>query len=170
VDLIGLVECCDERIFDKFIEGGFDLGRYHNEVLEYTTCEFPEAVPLLLDRGVFIDCYGARFTDLQVAAKGGDVQLVRLLIDRGADINAPPFAVNGRTSVQTAAISHSMDEIRLLCDHGADINGLLTLIDGITTLEATLRPWEPTNGHEDANGWVEYEEIPAEIFLFLLHQ
>jgi hypothetical protein len=127
VDLIGLVDCCDECIFDNFIEGGFDLGRYHNEVLEYTTYEFPEAVPLLLDRGVFIDFYGARFTALQVAAKEGDIQLVRLLIDRGADINAPLFSVNGRTSVQAAAISHSMEKIRLLCDHGADINRLIAL-------------------------------------------
>jgi hypothetical protein len=135
VDLIGLVDCCDERIFDKFIEGGFDLGRYGNEVLEDATYEFPEAVPLLLCRGVFIDCYGAHFTALQGAAKEGDIQLVRLLIDRGADINAPLFAVNGRTSVQAAAPSHSMEEMRLLCDHGADINGPIALIDGITILK-----------------------------------
>jgi hypothetical protein len=58
VDLIGLVDCCDERIFDKFIEGGFDLGRYHNEVLEYATYKFPEAVPLLLDRGYSLILWG----------------------------------------------------------------------------------------------------------------
>ena len=63
-----------------------------------------------------------------------------------------------------------MEEIRLLCDHGADINGPIALIDGIATLEATLRPWEPTSSHGDATGWVEYEEIPTEIFLFLLDQ
>jgi ankyrin repeat protein len=170
VDLYDFSGIFDERIFDKFIEGGFDLGRYGIEVVERTAADYPEAVPFLLDRGVFIDGYGTRFTALQVAAKEGDIQLVRLLIDRGADINAPPFAVKGRTSVQAAALSHSMEKIRLLCDHGADINGPIALIDGITTLEATLRPWELTNGNVDAYGWVEYDEIPTEIFLFLLDQ
>jgi hypothetical protein len=33
-----------------------------------------------------------------------------------------------------------------------------------------LRPWEPTNGKADAYGYVEYGEIPTEIFLFLLDQ
>jgi hypothetical protein len=152
VDLFCLVECFDEHVFNKFIEGGFDLGRYGNEVLEHAAVDCPEAIPFLLDRGVFIDGYGTRFTALQVAAKEGDIQLVRLLIDRGADINAPPFAVSGRTSVQAAALSHSMEKIRLLCDHGADINGPIALINGITTPEAILRPWEPTNGNADAYG------------------
>lgn len=159
----------NERVFDKLIEAGLDLDRYGAEALEYAVLENVEAIPFLLDRGVSIDSYGTRFTVLQAAAKdGGDVQLLRLLIDRGADINAPPFAVKGRTALQAAALSNNMKMLRLLCDHGADINGPVALTDGITALEATSRPWESILGYDD--DWCEYNEVPTEAFLFLLDQ
>jgi len=155
----------DERVFDKLIEAGFDLDRYGAEVLESAVLDHNEVIPYLLDKGVSIDSYGTRFTVLQAAAKdGGDVQLLRLLIDRGADINAPPFAVKGRTALQAAALSGNMEMLRLLYDHGADINGPIALTDGITALEATSRPWES----EYDDDWCEYDDVPTEAFLFLL--
>jgi ankyrin repeat protein len=158
----------NERVFNKLIEAGFDLDRYGAEALEYAAVVNTEVIPFLLDKGVSIDSYGIRFTVLQAAAQySGDVQLLRLLIDRGADINAPPFAVRGRTALQAAALSGNMEMLRLLYDHGADINGPIALTDGITALEATLRPWESTFEYDD--DWCEYSDyVPTEAFLFLL--
>jgi ankyrin repeat protein len=134
----------DERVFDKIIEAGFDLDRYGAEALERAVIDNTEAIPFLLNRGVSSDGYRTRFTVLREAAKEGYVQLVRLLLDRGVDINAPPFVVRGRTFLQAAALSGKMEVLRLLCDHGAEINGPIALTDGITALEATMRPWKST--------------------------
>jgi hypothetical protein len=57
---------------------------------------------------------------LQIAAETGNVHLVQLLLDKGADINAPdPW---GATAVVDAAFVGSPEIVKLLISRGADVN------------------------------------------------
>jgi len=61
-------------------------------------------------------------TPLMVAAKIGDLELVRLLLSRGADINAR--TENGGTSLMFSAIRGNLDVVQLLIDRGAEVNAV----------------------------------------------
>lgn len=61
-------------------------------------------------------------TPLMVAAKIGDLELVRLLLSRGADINAT--TQNGGTPLMFSAIPGNLDIVRLLIERGADVNAV----------------------------------------------
>ena len=61
-------------------------------------------------------------TPLMVAAKIGDLELVRLLLSRGADINAK--TQNGGTPLMFSAIRGNPDIVRLLIERGADVNAV----------------------------------------------
>ena len=57
---------------------------------------------------------------LEIAASSGHPEMVRLLLDRGADVNAPNFW--GGTAITAAAVSGDPEATRLLIRHGADVN------------------------------------------------
>ncbi|MBS0446920.1 MAG: ankyrin repeat domain-containing protein [Proteobacteria bacterium] len=70
----------------------------------------------LLDRGAQVNRTG--WTPLHYAASGPDVRLVALMLDRGADIDAP--SPNGTTPLMMAAQYGSEDSVKLLLARGAD--------------------------------------------------
>ena len=79
-----------------------------------------------------IELLAAKITDkaaytgsLQDIAVLGDVKAIRLMLDRGADVNAyDPF---GRTALMYAAISDLLpvDVVKLLIERGADVNAVV---------------------------------------------
>lgn len=71
----------------------------------------------LLDRGAVINKTG--WTPLHYAASGADHQVVALLLDKGAAIDAP--SPNGSTPVMMAALYGSEASVNLLLVRGADI-------------------------------------------------
>ncbi|KAK1596710.1 ankyrin repeat-containing domain protein [Colletotrichum navitas] len=81
-------------------------------------------------------------TPLQVAAEVGDIGAVRLLLNYGAQINAPPDDEFGRTALtggitalQGAAISGNINIAKQLLDHGADVNAAPAVEEGRTAIE-----------------------------------
>lgn len=81
----------------------------------------PSTVLLLLDQGA--DPVAASTNDMKVqplhaAVAGRNVEAVRLLIERGADVNARQQI--GYTPLMGAASAGRQDLVRLLLDHGAD--------------------------------------------------
>ena len=76
----------------------------------------------LIDGGVQIDELGAHAeTALSVAAQGGDTALARLLLDRGADIEARSYM--HETPLHLAlTLPSKKDMVELLLDYGANIN------------------------------------------------
>jgi ankyrin repeat protein len=71
----------------------------------------------LLNRGAVVNKTG--WTPLHYAASGNEHQVVALLLDKGAAINAP--SPNGTTPVMMAALYGSEPSVDLLVSRGADL-------------------------------------------------
>ncbi|CAG8932834.1 unnamed protein product [Penicillium salamii] len=79
---------------------------------------------------------GGRFTKtpLQHAVKLGNMEIINILLEQGADINAPPAHDSGATALQIAAIQGYIGIARMLLDLGADVNQKPAELDGRTAL------------------------------------
>ena len=63
-------------------------------------------------------------TALQKACSGQNIDIIELLLDSGADINAPASPNGGKTALQAAMQLGKTHIIHLLLQHGADCNAL----------------------------------------------
>jgi len=79
-----------------------------------------EMVRLLLDQGVWLN-RGQQAEALIGAASGGHDPTLLLLLEGGADVNAPRD-VSHDTALHAAVPRHRYGTVELLLDHGADIN------------------------------------------------
>ncbi len=70
-------------------------------------------------------------TPLMEAAAAGSGDIVRLLVSKGADVNAQDKDT-GMTALINAGLMHHAKTMRLLIDHGADVNAKFK--DGTTAL------------------------------------
>ena len=80
-----------------------------------------ETARLLITRGANVAAVAKNdmmVQPLHSAAAGGSVEVVTLLLDAGAPVNAKQQA--GFTALQAAALSNMLDMARVLLDHGAD--------------------------------------------------
>jgi ankyrin repeat protein/beta-lactamase regulating signal transducer with metallopeptidase domain len=84
-----------------------------------------DAAVLLLDNKADMEATGSWGTALRAAACNHRYDLVRLFVDRGANINA---ALNGSTALHCVAASPNRDleVMRYLIDRGADVNAIET--------------------------------------------
>ncbi len=84
---------------------------------------YAESVKLLLDNGSDINqkCIAER-TPLNLAIEAGHEKIARLLIGRGANINALDNRWPSRTPLHSAVMSNSISIAELLFAKGADIN------------------------------------------------
>jgi ankyrin repeat protein len=76
-----------------------------------------------------------RHTALQIACRDGSLELVELLLEYGADVNAPPAERHGATALQFAAIGGYLGIAHLLLEMGADVNAVPALFEGRTAFE-----------------------------------
>ncbi|KAL7896032.1 ankyrin repeat-containing domain protein [Trichoderma sp. SZMC 28014] len=74
-------------------------------------------------------------TALQAASERGHCSIVKLLLERGAEVNAPPSPVAGRTALQAAAGSGFGAIVHLLLSLGAQANAPSARYNGITALQ-----------------------------------
>ncbi|KAI5842135.1 ankyrin repeat-containing domain protein [Morchella snyderi] len=75
-------------------------------------------------------------TALQAAAGGGHMEIVKILLDAGAPINAEAAETSGRTALQAAIEGGQKEIVPFLIDNGANVNGKSASNYGITALEA----------------------------------
>ena len=83
----------------------------------------PELVPMLLEKGAkpkLVNSNGD--TPLDAAVRNGNADMVKLLIDAGADING---LTKTGTPLSRAIINHNYEAMKLLIDAGADVNTLI---------------------------------------------
>jgi ankyrin repeat protein len=74
-------------------------------------------------------------TALQAASERGHLNIVKLLLERGAEVNAPPSPVAGRTALQAAARGGFGAIVHLLLSMGAQVNAPSARYKGITALQ-----------------------------------
>lgn len=101
-----------------------------------------ELVQLLLSAGASTcinRAHPARYqgrTPVQAAAEGGHEDVVRLLWDLGADVNAAPSPSGGLTALQAASRGGHLALVAFLLAKGADVNAAASRIMGFTALQA----------------------------------
>ncbi|KAH7165757.1 ankyrin repeat-containing domain protein [Dactylonectria macrodidyma] len=99
-----------------------------------------EMATLLLRRDADVNAPAGRnrygSTALQAAANYGDAALVSLLLEHGADPNAPLCDKGGRTALQAAAESGNLDLVLLFIAMGQSINADAAGEEGLTCLQA----------------------------------
>jgi len=74
-------------------------------------------------------------TPLQEAVKRGDVDMARLLIEGGEDVNEKPRVPGGRSALQHAVEQQNLEIIQLLFESGVDVNGKPARKNGATALQ-----------------------------------
>lgn len=100
-----------------------------------------KAVERLLDQGVPIE-EGYSNTLVWSASKGY-ADVVRLLLDRGADVNAHDMSLGGSTALIAAAFAGHVEIARLLLEKGANVGA--TNIEGVTAIDLA-RKFSPESG------------------------
>ncbi|KAM5351190.1 hypothetical protein ACJ41O_003913 [Fusarium nematophilum] len=75
-------------------------------------------------------------TAFQAAVESGDVDIMELLLEAGADVNAPPADDSGATALQIAAATGQIGIARRLIALGADVDADGARAHGRTALEA----------------------------------
>ncbi|MCJ1407546.1 hypothetical protein MMC19_001617 [Ptychographa xylographoides] len=83
-------------------------------------------------------------TSVQAAAMSGRIDIVELLVNRGADINADPSEFRGRTALQAAAERGDLVMVTALLKLQANINARPCETEGFTALQAASHA-----GHRD---------------------
>ena len=73
---------------------------------------------------------------MQKAAELGNLDIVDILVNRGADVNAPAAARGGGTALQLAVVGCYISVACRLLSLGADVNAPGSTADGRTALEA----------------------------------
>ncbi|KAK6222660.1 hypothetical protein LQW54_000841 [Pestalotiopsis sp. IQ-011] len=79
--------------------------------------------------------YTKRRSALQLAVERGDLPMIMLLLENGAELNGPPARVGGATAIQIACMKGYIDITKLLIERGADVNGAGAEYSGRTALE-----------------------------------
>jgi ankyrin repeat protein len=78
-------------------------------------------------------------TPLETPLEEQRLQIVKLLMEKGAKINAPPAVIDGRTALQAAAEAttenSSIKLMQYLLDAGADVNASAGAEKGLTALQ-----------------------------------
>jgi len=78
-------------------------------------------------------------TPLQLAAEMENFEIGKLLLEKGAKVNAPAAINFGRTALQAAAFCEipQTEMVKLFLEKGAEVNAKPAIIGGVTALQAT---------------------------------
>ncbi|KAJ6003166.1 hypothetical protein N7451_005713 [Penicillium sp. IBT 35674x] len=136
---------CNVSLLELLIRGGADVGKaphsYSRSYLHTAAAKGNfQMVQCLIMAGTNINhrCIitsGGEVTALQSAVASRNIDIVELLLQRGAEVNAPANEHGGRTALQIAASQDYHSMVKLLRDHGADVNGLPSPVRGRSALQ-----------------------------------
>lgn len=141
----------DTEVLKTLIEFGANVNAssgqgYPLEIISNTMLDLSEdgledghhehARDILLQAGADPSLFKNNRSELQLAAKNGDLAEVESLILKGEDVNEPAKRNGGATALQYAAMHGHFNIAKLLTENGALINAPEAEIDGRTALEA----------------------------------
>ncbi|KAJ6032419.1 Mur ligase C-terminal, partial [Penicillium herquei] len=112
------------QICEALVESNAPLehpGRFYSALHHAARLNRPEIAQLLLENGAAVDLKSRQSTGtpLILAAEKGSLQIVQLLVEKGADVNS----VNSHKAALNVAVENGYLEIAaLLIDNGADVN------------------------------------------------
>ena len=99
-----------------------------------------EIVRMLLQAGADVDERGhSGDTPLQIGAAEGEAKILSVLLEHGANINAPASEYKyGRTALQAAASTGNREIVQQMLKAGAEVNAIASPRYGCTTLQAAV--------------------------------
>lgn len=117
-----------------------DLGesKVRNHLCQAVAMGYIEFVKLILITGkdAKFESQEEKQIWLQLAARNCHVDVMKLLIDHGANVNAMPANPRGRTALQVVSGCGDLDAMNFLLSRGADVNGAPGSSGGMTALQA----------------------------------
>lgn len=136
---------CNVSLLELLIKGGADVGRAprsHSRSYLQRAAAMDNfgLVQCLILAGTNVNhrwerASGGEVTALQSAVACRNINIVGLLLQRGADVNAPANEHGGKTALQIAASQNNHIMVKLLMNYGADVNFLPSPIRGRTALQ-----------------------------------
>ncbi|KAL2847496.1 ankyrin repeat-containing domain protein [Aspergillus pseudoustus] len=125
----------------RLLELGADINSLHPEekatCLQMSISHSEEVTKFLLERGAAFNVRASRRigTPLQEAIKHGRDDIINMLLDFGADVNAPPAYYSGATALQYAAMQGMLPVAIKLLELGADVAATGAPYDGRTAID-----------------------------------
>ena len=112
-------------------------GADFNRIVEVYWLDFTrEIMQKSLDSGALIHWTAEQKGHLlQIAVERGYIDIIKEMLDAGADVNTPAAYYRGRTALQMAAEKGLTDIVTLLLSYGADVNAPAGYWGGVTALQ-----------------------------------
>ncbi|KAI0547932.1 hypothetical protein F4679DRAFT_597153 [Xylaria curta] len=118
---------------NKVYWGELDLFEWEKETPSLFGTRHPQECPL--ERAFLI--HPVKTTACLLAIETGNTEIVRLLLQKGAEVNEPARFGIMRTPLQKAAELNNVEIITLLLENGAEVNAPPALLGGATALQFT---------------------------------
>ena len=124
-------------LLELVLASGIDSKHRMKALVRAAESSNDDSVDILMRTGLHVDTPGLRINPLQAACSHGHSGMMRLLISKGANVNAPAHPKDGRTALQAALHgNHAVEAAEILLHHGADASAPPATLVGLTTLEA----------------------------------
>jgi len=121
---------------------GMCMGQFRSSVQLAIHYKNYDSIEWLLDQGADPnasdeDHHRGIESSLQCAAMHGNSFIVKMLLEKGANVNSGPVEYSGGTALQFAAVNGGFDILDLLLKAVADINAPPAACEGRSAIEAT---------------------------------
>ncbi|MBN1598075.1 MAG: ankyrin repeat domain-containing protein [Bacteroidales bacterium] len=131
-------------VFSLLLASNFSNAQHRSELHEPAGRGDLEAVKEKIENGAKVDKKDiAGQTPLMYAAEGGSIEVVKYLVEKGADVNAESGSKGRGTALIYAAAANRFEVVKYLLENGADINATTPYQN------ETALVWSVAMGHTD---------------------